>query len=1785
MGSGDDTRLKSDKRQTNLTELFKNTKKNILNTAEGLKGQPIPPLDVVTRKKKAEPDALSMLTEGNQAYYERMLQNTQNKELAEMIQRREELAGEDSFEVYEKASEQRFRQKLPTAKMDDKGHNLEKPALDEAKKTFGNADLCTVREMEDMKKYFSKWKNAEGPKVEGSDNPEDPRLKEYVDSILSFPITGATFTDDYMSEHMSVLYEFRRKLSAYEGLKKSYPTFFENLPEATRMKLEITVSMHEDLRNLLNEHMALHGLVLDPASEDKNSRVTLRRENKVKTVRHADRKERAEAYDKKLKGFFRKHVDGYNQTLAKMYTERYTDKETDAEKIDIKALEEKIKSAGEDITAACGEEMNAAVKEIRSGIAVRNELVERQRGYLAELDKTKNRLEQARKELESNTLDFMKKQNAGGKISENDRQSHEELVNLLKSEINAKELEQVKIGTNIARTNRRLRIANEHIDSYGEFIRFGMGEIEEISPKTAEFLEKEGHEDMIAILRFRNAGDCIEKTLVARDKIADLNKIAALRKEKDPAKKERAAEKAASMEQAFRESLSYVKMPKAAFYAGLKKYKEAKKSGNAVTDPVELLLQDERVTDDILGMLNLVSEEGNAEINRIFSQYTKKTLGYSSTNPDKRTDRETGDIRSYIGGHLRNLIKTSLKQGSVRKDAGKASQLEIVHGDLMEQVFGIERDKYGQVKANSLMSYWMNQQDMEDYYSGDEEKQQEVLKSLAKEMMTFKVDEEMKDTDKYLDTRSKEYTKHKAKLMQADAFRSLYIKHKDFFEGDALKEEEKKAIHENVLDNNELNLIIATAKWYKVPFESNPDGERIDEEEEKKDEEKKVEEKDEAAAFSQEETEILLKYIEDKNSVKTDDKFNEVLTRFTSMIEKKEKVPEVLQNAWDKALEKDLEKEKEKEKENKEEEERLKKEEEERVKKEEEEKRNKEEEERLKKEEEERIKREKEEEEKRNKEEEERLKKEEEERVKREKETPAQRFERVYKAALEEIKQKKSADVMGIRGARSKDLKKVLDGSDRRFSDTRLKKATERNNLPFYSTRPLMAEDEDEEGQQHVFNPKLEDVLQSKGLTDCYLISTLAGIVKTNPDYIRSIIRDHDNDLTKAIVTLYDKDGNRRQIVVDKTGYNGSPAALWVQLIEKAASMLIQSDNGLEQGAKYREEPAQKDVDLSSLNRGSEELACKLLFGRNGMMLRTRDDDVYDENFLAKVDDHKAGDEAIGKMLAYLEQNKIVVASTCTNSQDKRYNLQTDAIKFPEGLALNEKHAYLVTGRGEDRDGLPTIKIRDPYDGRETIITYKEFKTCFSDVMVSGVEQERIDPTLLNKSAANKNDKEAAAKDLERRKKIYTPENKRKYEELLRKNKIEVPDNIDKLQVVRSKYMEPKKIVKDGQETTEFYYKKKTNKVLMEGYDWLMNYYRLQNDLAEGIEKDLKMVEMPVYEKTEVVPDFQYEHQTGLNCWCCTGTALFKQYMHTQGQGDNFKTHPDQYDMRNNLPGVKSLKEIQKEHPWVEKAEYEGYKRDGRSFMGQGAKAVGSIYESADFFYNYADNFMLNRMVLQMPGKNKQETMSIENRRNVIQVPKNDEEKKRDDIIIHNQKAAFLKQVKAVLDTQNLVGLLIQKPMKHYMTITGIEGNKITYLDSMKQGKAQKKESDVSEFVKQHDVGESLELTWFSPLKAPEELQKEYRDLKYDEKNKTYNAPLQMESVHNVYQTKGVSVGKATVEMGEGMEQISQVAYIPKRPGELTSRYIRIPDTDEKNAKKNNSILSGWVDISRTGNK
>jgi hypothetical protein len=236
----------------------------------------------------------------------------------------------------------------------------------------------------------------------------------------------------------------------------------------------------------------------------------------------------------------------------------------------------------------------------------------------------------------------------------------------------------------------------------------------------------------------------------------------------------------------------------------------------------------------------------------------------------------------------------------------------------------------------------------------------------------------------------------------------------------------------------------------------------------------------------------------------------------------------------------------------------------------------------------------------------------------------------------------------------------------------------------------------------------------------------------------------------------------------------------------------------------------------------------------------------------------------------------------------------------------------------------------------------------------------------------------------------------------------------------------------------------------------------------------------------------------------------------------------------------------------VEQTEYEQYISEADRFIGKKKgdnSGVGSIYEAADFFYQYTDDFALNRMLFTIPGKKNQLTYTdSKGYKKTVYADKSKNDIKRDELIINNQKAAFVKQVKTVLDTGNLVAMLIQTPYRHYVTIKGIEGTKITYLDSLKTDAKKETTEDIGGFIKHFDQeAKQIELTWFSPLKTQQEMQAEFKNLKADASGEEYEVKLTNEAAHNVYQTKGVSVGKRTVDMGENMHQISHSVYIPKK--------------------------------------
>ena len=126
------------------------------------------------------------------------------------------------------------------------------------------------------------------------------------------------------------------------------------------------------------------------------------------------------------------------------------------------------------------------------------------------------------------------------------------------------------------------------------------------------------------------------------------------------------------------------------------------------------------------------------------------------------------------------------------------------------------------------------------------------------------------------------------------------------------------------------------------------------------------------------------------------------------------------------------------------------------------------------------------------------------------------------------------------------------------------------------------------------------------------------------------------------------------------------------------------------------------------------------MFGRKGILLNTRDSDIYDKDGKAKLLLHKKGDEVIGKALAYAEAGKLVIASTCENGGSAYYNQYSDSVKFP--VRLSPKHEYTVFGEGERINGQRTVRLKDAREGDTFDITFGDFKTCFTDIHISGNE-------------------------------------------------------------------------------------------------------------------------------------------------------------------------------------------------------------------------------------------------------------------------------------------------------------------------------------------------------------------------------------------------------------------------------------------------------------------------------
>ena len=242
-----------------------------------------------------------------------------------------------------------------------------------------------------------------------------------------------------------------------------------------------------------------------------------------------------------------------------------------------------------------------------------------------------------------------------------------------------------------------------------------------------------------------------------------------------------------------------------------------------------------------------------------------------------------------------------------------------------------------------------------------------------------------------------------------------------------------------------------------------------------------------------------------------------------------------------------------------------------------------------------------------------------------------------------------------------------------------------------------------------------DTISQRKEVNDCYLIGVIAGLARTDPDYItQTLVRQDPADASMAQVRLYDEKGDPQVIRLKKTGIRGDRRPLWLQLVEKAALTLVGRYEGTGSAVFRYGRTAGKDwashtfedgkTEFSELNMGWETTAYMLLFGKacRSMQIAKKDNPPKSLS--------EAGNEAVGKALAWLEAGKQVTASTGSFGNVNE-RLRTK---------LRSTHVYTVLGEGNPIQGERTLEIRDPYADRGINgvfdITFREFMSFFTNV-------------------------------------------------------------------------------------------------------------------------------------------------------------------------------------------------------------------------------------------------------------------------------------------------------------------------------------------------------------------------------------------------------------------------------------------------------------------------------------
>ena len=1721
----------------------------------------------------------------SQDYLERMIENSKDANLALKIKQEETLeAGNWANMEYAKGYPV---QKLPVAVKDRKWGSSENDAVKEAKKTFRNADLCTVREKFRMSEYFKNWKNGNAPEPEGEDDPSNEALNKYVSDILKVELGEAHFTDDYLSQHIEELYDYSVKLTQYSGLKEKYPKYFDNLPLEKQIELEEASKMGTKLKDLLTEHMKLHGVVIEES--ENGVKVSLRTEPKDKTERHLQRAKDKGDYQSNLARFYNRNV--INKELlkgARLSAEGVFDSNKT-----IAALEEKV-NARPELKELYGSEIDAVMEEVKKSLAVREELLERQRGFCSEYRKTKDT--KTRKNLE----------------------------------------------LSIKRMNSRVLLASKHVDNYRSFISFLTGEVKRLPAETAEFFLAEKHTDLVEIIDFKMSADFVNDSLVL-EKISGKEKNLKslkeqLRKAKQAGTKEKGKkskkgaakadtskleEEIAKLEAEIKKDAVYEEHSIADYSKEFRRYRKesernkaveikngeirekkeaAMKEGDTLAKEYGLVRREDRIFGCLNGtfkdigkegdggdltymymacaykpgpetsteMKNLIIEKGVKPIlNRILSINGDKLnamdlKGEPDLNSPEFWDNKAllaiGFVKSFFLGILNNY-DVSLKDeeydhiiafskvseelyGKYNNVGGQDPRMILLKDEKIssEKMFSLVGNVYGDYLQLNKADLTPETKKVLARYSRKSLGFGTRSRGLSGREVTVDIPEAIANLSQLVAGEQI----HADKDYKAEYDKELEIIKKSGGDAEEREEERKEMLsYFPGYGDKELNIRLGlksfnksldrrvtkeqAQKWKKAlgsdsdlgtdlrsfklflrPIKTDKNG--TTHPDSVKDREFNAGMIDDYISGDEKRrNKVLFRIAKEFLDVKVTpemisfDYMKEHYLELHDLLEKVHGFQNILSEFPD-FFESDVFTEEEKD----------------------------------------------------------HLRQTfvDSETLSTLSATMAM-YVRVYgltdagkslEISPEDRKTKESRaawgakqitmmermarmqfedETIGVKAQYEKDMKRKAlyetKGNEiRKVSALYAKLKAERVALK-------RSKDPDKERLEE-FDKELKLAAELKAYIygDKESVSAEARLLSYNHD-IGLFSNEEINDARVDLDMSYDMELDE----VDSIEVNGQKS-----MVEKEEEA-ERREKAREQRAKWEQELRKEKLEAHRTGFKDQGISVEEFKEQNDIISESEKEKKIKEK---QAKEKAAEEERLAKEKAAEEERLAKEKKTEEERLKKEKEEEKERLekekKAEEEKRANERYEIEHT----DASKLKGAAL-DSYRRRETA----EAEKLYNEAMKKREEEGNLDSDeplfifngkkYINQNAtsfitewgenAEINTKKHLPKDY--------PENTRaEMEQILKDKGYAIPEDKDDMSDIMNDHCEIVYWLENGQLRNESIWKKDVPVEIRQAYNWLRGYHRAYDMGVRIDEGEIPVLEMPSYKVKVKFNKSLMEKQGPNNCWCCAGAAIYNQMFINKAAKEAHKKGlkkltvdkndlADQYDIRGYEPDYKDYDELNAKFKGkVDKTLFNFHKAKTDEYAGEGKDRIGNIFEMSDFFLDKAKehDFILNRMIFNIP--------SMDDSANVEKNFK----------IYNNMKVNFLNQVKEVLDTNNVVACLSHNSAggAHYRTITGINGENITYYDS---GSGTEETGSWETFLNTTSHIPT-ELTWFSPMKKPEELTAEYSNLTYSKEKGFDVKRFRAESALNVAQTKGVCVGADVRKMKAGTDGIEKAIYIPK---------------------------------------